>query len=89
MQGRLDQLRATLADLAAELRSIDTIDDATRHELETAALEIISLLHRSENLEPSASPETLKDRLLEFEASHPNLAAVVNRLIDMLGQMGI
>jgi hypothetical protein len=89
MPDRLDHLRTTLANLAAELRSIDTIDDATRHELETAALEIISLLHRSENIEPNASPETLRDRLLEFEASHPNLAAVVHRLIDMLGQMGI
>ena len=32
---------------------------------------------------------SLRERIIEFEASHPNLAAVVNRLIDSLGQMGI
>jgi hypothetical protein len=28
-------------------------------------------------------------RVIALEASHPNLAAVMNRLIDLLGQMGI
>ena len=89
MPDRLDHLRTTLADLAAELRLDRYNRRGHAHELESAALEIISLLHRSENHEPSSNPETLRDRLLEFEASHPNLAAVMNRLIDMLGQMGI
>jgi uncharacterized protein DUF4404 len=82
------RLRMLLSDLVAELRSVQAVDDATRTQLEEAATEIIQALHRAETGE-TPTGESLRDRLVEFEASHPNLAAVVNRLIDMLGQMGI
>ena len=82
------RLRSLLDELTAELRTVDTADDATRQQLEQAATEIIQALHRLDTGETPSS-ESLRDRLVEFEASHPNLAAVVHRLVDMLGQMGI
>lgn len=83
-----ERLRNLLAELIAEVRTVQAADDATRRKLEEAATEIIQALHRVETGE-AGDNESLRDRLVEFEASHPNLAAVVNRLVDMLGQMGI
>jgi Domain of unknown function (DUF4404) len=82
------RLMALLDDVVVEVRTLHATDDATRQKLELAATEIIQALHRMETGE-AGDNESLRDRLVEFEASHPNLAAVVNRLIDMLAQMGI
>lgn len=88
MSDRLTTLRAKLTDLVAELRGVQDLDSATRDQLEQAATEIISALQRSAT-KAGPSDGSLRDRLVELEASHPNVAAVVNRLIDMLAQMGI
>jgi len=88
MAEREERLRTLLVEVVAEVRALATADDATRRKLEEAATEIIQALHRVETGE-AGDRESLRDRLVEFEASHPNLAAVVNRLIDMLAQLGI
>jgi hypothetical protein len=91
MAERAARLKSLLDELVTEVRALETADDATRRQLETAATEIIQALHRVETDEPGepGDRESVQDRLVEFEASHPNLAGVVHRLIDMLGQMGI
>jgi hypothetical protein len=91
MSDRLEKVRMLVDELVAELRAINQLDEASRHKLAEAASEMIAVLHRDEAAEPPAGDDagSLRDRIVEFEASHPNLAAVVNRLIDMLGQMGI
>jgi hypothetical protein len=90
MPDRLEKLRATLHELEAELRDIDSLDDETRKELAEAALEITRALARGERSEQTDEVAgSLKDRLEEFEASHPQLALIVGRLIDGLGQLGI
>ena len=90
MSDRLDRLRTLLAELVTQLRAADSLDEPTRQQLATAASEMIAALHRDEAAPPAdADAGTLRERIVEFEASHPNLAAVMNRLIDMLGQMGI
>ena len=83
-----ERLRSLAAELQVEVRAVESLDDQAREQLETLATEIIQALHRNETGE-AADSGSLRDRLVEFEASHPNLAVVVNRLIDMLGQMGI
>jgi hypothetical protein len=88
MSERYERLRTLTAELQTEVRAVESLDDETRQQLETLATEIIQALHRSETGD-AADSGSIRDRLVEFEASHPNLAAVVNRLIDMLGQMGI
>jgi chromosome segregation ATPase len=90
MPDRLEKLRATLNELEAELREIDSLDDDTRKELAEAALEITNVLTRGRPGEQTGEVAgSLRERLEEFEASHPQLALIVGRLIDGLGQLGI
>lgn len=94
MADRLEELRTLLDELSAELREVETLDGPTRQAMEETASEMIAALHRSAEHDEveqrgDESDETLRDRVVEFEASHPNLAAVFHRLIDILGQMGI
>ena len=90
MSDRLDKLQKSLSALTAELRAVDALDAPTRRQLEEVATEMIAALHRSESATGTQAPEgSLQERVVEFEASHPNLAVVLHRLIDILGQMGI
>jgi hypothetical protein len=85
------KLRATLAELEDELRSLPSVDEETRAVLEEAAEEIQSAL-RTEQPTPLRR-QSLMDRLTttakQFEGSHPNLTGILSRLVDGLGQMGI
>jgi len=92
MDERLAKLRGTLTQLEAELAALGTLDDATREQLADAAEEIAASLRRGGSPKQptrSSDQESLQDRLVEFEASHPQLAGVVTRLLDGLAQLGI
>jgi hypothetical protein len=90
MADRSDKLRATLSELEEELRSIDSLDDATREQLADAASEIAAALRRGKRSDETRQAEhSLQNRLVEFEASYPQLAGVVTRLLDGLAQLGI
>ena len=90
MPDRLEKLRATLHELESELRELDTLDDETRKLLAESALEIATVLTQGAKSDDTDRVEgSLRDRLEEFEASHPQLALIVGRLIDGLGQLGI
>jgi hypothetical protein len=90
MPDRLDKLRATLSELEAELRSVDSLDDDTREELAAAAAEIAASLRRGKRSEQTQRAEdSLQGRLAEFEAAYPQLAGIVSRLLDGLAQLGI
>jgi hypothetical protein len=85
-----ERLNTLLTELVAELRAARSLDEPTRQRLAEAASAMIAALHRDESpAGGDADSGSLKDRIIELEASHPNLAAVLNRLIDMLAQMGI
>lgn len=91
MPDALEKLRATLRELEAELAQLDALDSATRQELSAAAAEISAALARGEQQSRAAQEarRSLHDRLIEFEASHPQLAAVIARVLDGLAQLGI
>jgi hypothetical protein len=91
MSDRLEKLRTTLRDLAAELEALGTLDDATREQLATAAEEIAVSLRRGKpkSTAARAPDQSLQGRLADFEAAHPQLAGVVTRLLDGLAQLGI
>jgi chromosome segregation ATPase len=90
MNERLDKLRATLSELEAELQGLDSLDDDTREELADAAAEIAASLRRGKRSpETRRAEDSLEGRLVEFEASHPQLAIIVGRLLDGLAQLGI
>jgi DNA repair exonuclease SbcCD ATPase subunit len=91
MSSASEKLRATLRELEAELTQLQTLDEATRQELITAAAEISAALARGEGRSRAAQDagRSLQDRLLAFEASHPQLSAVISRVLDGLAQLGI
>ena len=90
MAERIERLRASLTELQQELDSVDSLDEATREHLADAAAEIAATLRRGKRTEQTIQAESsLKDRLVDFEASHPQLAIIVGRLLDGLGQLGI
>lgn len=91
MADALEKLRATLRELEAELAQLDALDEATRQELTTAAAEISAALARGDQQSHTArdARRSLHDRLIAFEASHPQLSAVISRVLDGLAQLGI
>lgn len=91
MSEHADKLRAMVAELEQELRTLAPVDDETRRLLQEAMQEIRTALHEEDQTE--FPPQTLLDRLQHaaqaFEGSHPTLTGILSRLIDGLGQMGI
>jgi len=92
MADRLDKLRNALRQVEIELAALGTLDDATREQLASAAEEIATSLRNRKQTAPTSIPanaESVQDRLADFEASYPQLAGVVTRLLDGLSQLGI
>ncbi len=90
MSERLDKLRSTLRQLEDELAALGTLDDATREQLAAACEEIAASLRRGKvPSSPSPDEDSIQGRLADFEASHPQFAGVVTRLLDGLAQLGI
>ena len=90
MADRLEKLRSTLSELEKELAALDSLDDESREQLADAAAEIAATLRRGRRTETTSQAEaSLQDRLVDFEASHPQLAIIVGRLLDGLAQLGI
>jgi hypothetical protein len=90
MADHLEKLRSTLAELERELAAVDSLDERAREQLAGAAAEIEAALRRGRRTEETSQAEdSLNSRLVEFEASHPQLAILVGRLLDGLANLGI
>jgi hypothetical protein len=91
---RNPELQKTLDGLRAELEAETSLDSKLRARLEHTVGEIQAALDRAT---PGAEMETdggsLTERLSEsarhFEATHPDIAAAVGRVIDALAALGI
>ncbi len=77
-----DDLRRTLEHLHAELGRAGGLDAATRERLTALQADVRRALERN----PGDSPlrERLEDAIVEFEASHPELARRLAAVIDTL-----
>jgi len=90
MSDRLEKLRNTLRELESELAALGTLDDATREQLAAACEEMAASLRSGRQIAATAqADDSVQGRLADFEASHPQLAGVVTRLLDGLAQLGI
>jgi len=84
-------LRERLAELHAELEQSPQVDDESRRLLATLADDIHAVLD-DEHADPNAHHplgERLSDAVREFEESHPQLAAAINRVATTLSNLGI
>ena len=91
MPQRIEKLRTLLSELEQELHEVESLDDESRLMLREAAEEIETALQAEDvaTIEHHTLSARLNDAVSEFESSHPTLYAVVNRMVDVLGQMGI
>jgi hypothetical protein len=77
-----DDLRRTLEQLHAELGRAGALDPGTRQRLEALQGDVRRALDRSAGETPLR--ERLEDAIVEFEASHPELARRLATVIDTL-----
>ena len=91
MPERIQELRRLLDELEEELHGIESLDDKSRMMLKETAKEIQAALQKEDvtSMEHQTMSAGLNDVISEFKSSHPTLYAVVNRMVDVLGQMGI
>ncbi|MBW3599484.1 MAG: DUF4404 family protein [Planctomycetes bacterium] len=91
MPERLSKLRTAVDELERELHSLDEIDPETRRLLEEARGEIREALARQqpETLDTHTLSGRLEGMARRFEATHPTLAGVLERLVNGLAQLGI
>ena len=88
------RLRETLEELRAELRGETSLDAQLRARLEHTVEEIQTALDRTApGAELATDGASFTERLSEsarhFEATHPDLAAALGRVIDALAALGI
>lgn len=86
-----EKIRATVTELEAELRQLESVDAETRAVLKGALQEILEALQadETEGLECGSVTDRLGQAAREFEGSHPTVSGIIGRLVDGLGQMGI
>jgi uncharacterized protein DUF4404 len=97
-----EKLKATLAELHAELSAAGKVDPETRSLLREALAEIQDALSAAETSTPASIERSaaggdgddglgqrLQTAAAKFEATHPTLAGLLKRLTDLLGAAGI
>jgi hypothetical protein len=93
MVEKSEKLKAALTELHAELEQVDTVDPELRQMLVGTMSDINKALEARSSEEAVEQEDSLSGRLAEsikdFEESHPNIAGIVQRMIDVLSQMGI
>jgi hypothetical protein len=86
----IEKLRADLALLREEIAAAEGGDPAALARLEALASQVEAELDREAVLsDPAGFIEELEDSISGFEGTHPNLAAVVNNILSVLGSMGV
>lgn len=88
-----DEMLATLQNLHNALESADDVDQETRALLQTVTRDIEDVLQRGQDSDVETPPETLSEQLretlIEFEARHPQIAGMLERITDGLSNLGI
>ena len=84
------RLEDAIRQLRAEIGALAGRDDAARQRLEALMREIeATLAHPGRAEDKRSLAGQLKASVLAFKASHPRIAAVMNEVVEQLGNMGI
>jgi hypothetical protein len=81
---RAAELRAMLARLHAELAQRPAVDAESRRLLAEVSADIERVI-----ASPGGQPRGVEALAVRFEAGHPDLAASLRQLVDLLGRAGI
>ena len=85
-------LQNLLKKLRTEINNIKVADKSSVEMLNNMKMEIDNALKRSENdqgIEKSSLLERLELAVEHFEASHPELTAKINNVINVLNNLGL
>jgi HPt (histidine-containing phosphotransfer) domain-containing protein len=86
----IDKLRADLARLRDEIARTQSGDSESLARLEQLARDIENELEQEKSLaDPAGLISELQESVSGFEASHPNLTAIVNNILVILGGIGV
>lgn len=85
------ELRENLAKLHAELRQIDSVDQAEMEMLRRLEADIEEVLARDDNREQSYGGlgDQIGKVMAQLEASHPRTTLLMRRVIDSLAYLGV
>ena len=86
------QLHARLEELHTALQQVDTLDATERATLERLRGDIEALLSEREDVSAQhykGLAERLREEIEQIEASHPQAALLMGRVIDALANLGI
>ncbi len=87
-----NELRTRLQQLHDEIEKTQAVDEQGRELLRHIDGDIRALLARSAEHPVQVQPsfvKRLEDALCEFEVSHPDLTAVISKMLDTLSNAGI
>lgn len=91
MASHHERLERALNQVQAELTELRKLDPRVAQSLDSTIAEAHAVL-RGQGGAASGHPsiiERLRNEVLQYEASHPSLAASLGGIIDALGRMGI
>jgi len=86
------QLREQLERLEADLKKIESVDEAGRAILHNLQQDVQDLLDRSgevSSLQEHPISERLRQAIQHFEVTHPTLVGVMEQMVNTLSTMGI
>ena len=79
-----------LGSLRSEIQALDIGDEETRRRLDSLVADIGSSIERPNGaVADETLAERLKSSILNFEASHPRLAVLMNDVLEKLSTMGV
>jgi Domain of unknown function (DUF4404) len=84
-----DELRTLLADLKAEVAGLDPTHGEKAQSITRSADAAFSLAGQREEATTPAVLQDFRDSVQGFEASHPRLVQIVDRIALTLSNMGI
>ena len=86
----IERLRADLARLRTEIAASEGGDPGALARLQALAEQVEEEIEQDATLaDPAGFVEELEDSISGFEATHPNLSAIVNSILSTLGSMGV
>ncbi len=91
---RLRDLHEELADINEEIKSTQQIDDETASALGEIVKDVGNLVDQTREASPSTAEDhnehsELHDRIIKFEADHPQVTSFLTQISELLAMMGI
>ncbi|MFT5586770.1 MAG: phage shock protein A [Cognaticolwellia sp.] len=82
------QLKEDLEALQAELESMEDMDDALRGQLEGISTQIDRLTEGEDEGPIEELMEEIEERVLVFDAMHPQISGILKRIVSALAAIG-